>query len=110
RGLPEYHQGAIQVVASVEPGKPTSHAQVKSWLDTLGWVPQHFKYVKEPDGSQRKIPQISNEMGDGLCESIKILFSKEPVLMELDSLFIIAHRIGLLNGFLKNVDNKGYLT
>lgn len=108
KGYPEYHLGTIRVPVSEELGNPGSHAQLKSWLDSLGWIPETFNYVKEKDGSQKRIPQLSTKDGE-LCDSVKKLFEKEPKLEELDGLFKIRHRIGLLNGFLENKDENGFL-
>lgn len=107
--LPEYHIGTIKVKTGENKGNPGSFQQIKDWLDSLGWKPQTFKYVKEPDGSQRKIPQISADDGSGICPSVKELYEIEPRLIELEDLFIIRHRIGLLKGFLERVSEDGYL-
>lgn len=88
-----------------------SHDQIKDWLYSLGWVPEHIKHVRNKDtGEVKKIPQIGSKAaaleGTGeICDSIKILFEKEPALEILEGLFVTSHRISLLKGFLKNQKN-----
>lgn len=114
RGLPEYHNGAIEIETHREDGNPGSHAQLKDWLFSLGWIPRTFKIVKEfnEEGGQvnRKIPQISSDDDTGVCMSIKDLFSKEPILIQLEDLFVIRHRKGLMKAFLDKVDENGFVT
>jgi hypothetical protein len=87
--------------------KPTSSKQVKDWLFGLGWKPRNFKYVREDSGNYRKIPQVKNADGDGVCDSIKELYGKEPNLEYLDGLSVLSHRIPILQGFLDNCDEGG---
>lgn len=111
--LPIDHASPITIETGREPGNPNSTDQVKSWLFSLGWVPDVFKYIKEEkDGvsSQRAIPQINKIYPEeGVADSILALREKEPAIEYLDSLSIISHRIGILKGFLENVDSEGYL-
>lgn len=109
RGLPDYHLGTIQVKISEEDGNPGSHAQLKKWLFNIGWIPQTFKYVKEDDGTLRKVPQLSKDGEPDICDSVKLLFDKEPSLKSLQGLFILKHRIGILDGFIENKDDNNFL-
>lgn len=107
-GLPPDYNQPIKIVAGTEKGNPGSHTQLKRWLDSLGWEPQTFKWSKdEVHNLVKKIPQISNSDGTGVCNSIKALYIKEPVLENLDGLFVIRHRIGLLKGFQREMDESG---
>jgi DNA polymerase family A len=107
--LPPSYEGTVDVVKGYEPGNPASSSQIKSWLDSLGWVPRTFKYVKEKDKKElRAIPQINLELGKGICDSIKELYDQEPSLELLDGLSILQHRIGILRGFLSN-QKDGYI-
>lgn len=108
KGLPEYHLGTIRVPVSEEAGNPGSHAQLKNWLFSLGWIPETYKYVKEDDGTQRKIPQLSKEGEPEICDSVKKLYDKVPELDALEGLFVLRHRMGILEGFLQNHIN-GFL-
>ena len=111
-GLPADYNGTIEVVTSEEQGNPGSHPQIKDWLYSLGWEPETFKYDRNKETNEvRQIPQINlpKEKGGGLCPSIKRLFDKEPNLELLDGLFVVAHRISILKGFLENVDEDGYI-
>lgn len=114
KGLPIDHSDPIEIEILREPGNPNSPAQLKKWLFDLGWVPQEFKYAKEPDPNNpertinRPIPQISTQ-DDGICPSIKLLYEKEPKLENLENLFVIKHRVGILEGWLENVSEDGYL-
>ena len=106
--LPPEYEGEIKIVKGEEEPKPTSHTQVKAWLDSLGWIPRTFKFVKDDlHNITKQIPQINT--GEGVCESVKDLYEREPALENLDGLYVIAHRIGILKGFLRDKSEDGYL-
>ncbi len=109
--LSEDYEGNIEYVWKVEEPKPTSPSQIKDWLFGLGWVPENFSFKRDSDGSTRQIPQIRVDDGDEktLCPSVKDLFKVEPALELLEGLSVITHRIGILKGFLDNVDEDGYV-
>lgn len=98
--LPKDFDGVIEEVVAYDPPNPGSPVQVKEWLSSMGWKPQTFKFVKEDDGTTRKIPQINLEHGGGLCPSVLKLADSNPAVSLLDALGVISHRIGILNGFL----------
>lgn len=88
-----------------------SHIQIKNWLYSLGWVPQHIKFVRNKEtGETKEIPQIGSKEKDGtLCPSIVVLFEKEPKLKLLEGLSIIIHRLAIFEGFLRdNIDGRLY--
>lgn len=94
----------IEVILEHIDGNPSSTDQIKDWLFSLGWKPQTFKQNKKKED----VPQINQEHGKGICESIKKLFTKEPALENLDGLSILNHRIPLLKSFLE-YENDGYV-
>lgn len=107
--LPDYHVGTVKVPSGkIEKGNPKSPAQVKAWLFSYGWIPQTFGYVKEDDGTLRKVPQV-NTKDDGICPSVKLLYDKNPDLEHIEGLGVLSHRIGILEGFLQKVSLDGYL-
>lgn len=111
-GLPEDYDGEVEVVKEWKEPNPGSHDQIKSWLYDLGWIPTTFKYDRDKEtGEVRQIPQVQQDKtkGPGLCSSVKKLYDKEPKLEVLDGLSILTHRISVLNGFLNNVDEDGYV-
>jgi len=108
-GLDREYDEPLRLEKSREVGNPNSHQQLKDWLFALGWIPVTFKYEKEDDGSVRKIPQVSLPKGKGICPSVKLLYQVEPKLKELDMFYVIKHRTGLLSGFLRDVDENGFL-
>jgi len=107
-GLDEAHDEPLKLEKTREAGNPGSHAQLKEWLFSLGWDPLTFKYEREDNGKMRKIPQISLPRGEGLCPSVKELYQVEPRLVELDMLFVVKHRVGILSGFLRD-QKDGFL-
>jgi hypothetical protein len=109
QGLPHAFPGPITVVTQVEEPNPNSPEQIKEWLHSLGWEPITFKYVKEEDGSERKIPQVKLSQSPNLCASVLALQERSPAIAELAGLSVLNHRIGLLKGFLKNADSEGFL-
>lgn len=110
-GLPEAHSDAVEYVKEYKQPNPGSSDQVKDWLFSLGWKPQTFNHVKNDDGTLRKIPQIQQDKtkGPGLCQSILDMLEDHPELSPLEGLSILTHRLSILNGFLDNVDNNGYV-
>src|SRR5690606_34588056 len=110
--LPEDHEEDIEEIIGYDDPNPNSHQQLKNWLYSLGWVPQTIKTQRnKKTGELREIPQINKESqkGGGVCESIKLLYDKEPNLELLDGYFILNHRISILSGFLRD-QQEGWLT
>lgn len=101
-----YTTKSMVVEVGREQGNPNSSDQVKMWLFDLGWQPRTYKFVREDDGSERKIPQIRKD-GE-LCESVLELADKEPSITILDGLSVLTHRIGLLKGMLVS-QRDGYV-
>jgi hypothetical protein len=109
KGLPLDYDGEVEIITGYEEGNPNSTDQKKDWLYSLGWVPRTFKEKKDKEtGEVKQIPQINLEHGKGICDSIKDLYEKEPSLELLDGLSVLQHRIGILNGFLRDQED-GYL-
>lgn len=90
-----------------EQGNPCSHSQLKSWLIELGWQPITFKTSK---ATGENVPQVSLPFGAGLCPSVKDLFETHPFLEELDGLFMLRHRLGLVESFFDNLDSNNMVT
>lgn len=90
---------------------PGSDVQLKNWLFSLGWQPATFKISKSKGNKGAKIPQVSLPFGQGICQSVKDLYTVEPLLQELEGYFKIKHRIGVFKSYLKNeVDGKVFAT
>lgn len=110
RGLPATYDGEVETIVSSVAGNPNSHVQVKDWLYSLGWVPQTFKYKRDKEtGDVKSIPQINLEHGAGICPSVSKLYAHDPNLELLEGLGVLQHRIGILNGFLRDVSSDGYV-
>ena len=107
-GLPPEHKEPVEVVVSYEGPNPDSSLQVKNWLFSMGWEPATFKYEREEDGSTRAIPQVRNKDKE-LCASVKLLIERQPEVGLLDGLTVANHRISILEGFLENVDEEGFV-
>lgn len=110
QGLKKDHSLPISIVDKVEPPKPTSPAQIKDWLFSLGWEPCTFKYVKEDDGSTRTIPQIKKLDEPELTDSVVALIDEHPEVAHLEGLSMVSHRLATLHGFLENVDEDGFIS
>ena len=104
-GLPFDTDKEIITVIGEEPPNPGSVPQIKDWLKRLGWKPKTFKFAKE---TGKAIPQIKGSDGS-LCESVSKLISDHPELSHLETMTVVKHRIGLVKGFLDNVDSDGYV-
>lgn len=107
--LPDNYPGEVKELIDKKPPNPNSHEQVKAWLYSLGWKPVTFKYVKEEDGTTRKIPQVREEHSEDLCPSVLVLADRSASIHDLQGLGIINHRISILNGFLSYAGEGGYV-
>lgn len=102
--------GEINIEVSEEEGNPNSPIQVKDWLYSHGWKPETFKYVRDKEtGDTKAIPQINLEHGAGICLSVSKLYDVCPDFELLEGLGVIQHRIGILNGFMRDVSRDGFL-
>lgn len=109
-GLAVNYDKEIKVLYKHVPPNAGAHGQLKDWLTQLGWVPETFKYVREKDSqSQRKIPQIKDADTGELCPSVERLIAKEPAIEYLREMSVVKHRLGVCEGFLRNVDEEGYV-
>lgn len=96
-----------KIIGWKEPNS-NSHSQIKDWLNSLGWKPEHIKHVRDKKTNEvKKIPQIGSKEGQGeLCNSVKKLFEKEPKLQILDGYSVLSHRISIFEGFLESHENS----
>lgn len=107
------HTPEVEIIKSWEDPNPNSTDQLKNWLYSLGWVPEHIKHVRDKKKNEiRKIPQIASKNGGGeICDSVKKLIEKEPSLNALAGLSVISHRIGIFKAFLDyEQDDRLYAT
>lgn len=98
----------LSIFKRYEKPNPGSHDQIKAWLFSLGWEPCSFKTNKKG----KEVPQISDQNPDKkgeLAPSVLRLIEIEPALEVLAGLFVLRHRASILEGFLENVDEEGYL-
>lgn len=108
QGLPSSYEGEVEYISGYDTPKPTSTAQVKDWLFSLGWEPDIYNDVVNKSGPN-SVPQIKDKEKN-LCKSVLALVEKEPAIKELEDLTTIIHRAGYLKGFLKNHDSDGNIT
>lgn len=96
--------GEIKTIKSYDEPNPQSPQQIKDWLFSLGWIPETFKYDKNEDGSERKIPQIYIPQSGGmLCQSIEKLADETEEVQALVGLGVVKHRKGSIQGFLDSL-------
>lgn len=81
-----------------EDPNPGSPPQIQKWLDILGWEPITFKVSK---ATGKRLPQVSLPFGQGICPSVKELYEDNPNLVELENYYMLRHRKGLFNSYLK---------
>lgn len=91
----------LKFVSGSKPSNAGSHSQMKSFLFSLGWEPDTYK----TNDKGELVPQISNEDRE-VSESVKALYSKEPRLKELEGIYMLSHRAGVLKGFLENAKDN----
>tara|TARA_R110002020_G_scaffold216046_2_gene423404 strand:+ start:4735 stop:6567 length:1833 start_codon:yes stop_codon:yes gene_type:complete len=97
---------SLRVKTGEEKANPNSVQQVKDWLFMLGWEPRTFKFMREEDGSTRKLEQIRKD-GE-LCPSVLDLVDQEPAISLLDGLTVLTHRIGIIKSFV-DMEKNGYV-
>lgn len=111
QGLDKDYDGEVEIISRYDDPNPNSVPQVKSWLFSLGWKPEEFKYEKDEFGNERAIPQIRVEDKDRnkvLCPSVLELIEDNPSVEILEGLSIIQHRLSIFKGFLEN-ERDGWL-
>ena len=109
-GDPMDYMGELTAITGYKDPNAGSPTQLKDWLYSMGWEPESFKFVRNKETNQtRKIPQIKNQETDELCDSIERLIEFQPALNHLREMSIVKHRLGVVQGFLKNVDEHGYV-
>lgn len=92
----------VKVPDKIEQPNPDSPSQVKDWLLSLGWKPCTYNYVKEDNGTDRRIPQVRNPLTRELTPSVLALAEKVPEVEVLAGLSVLQHRASILKGFLEN--------
>lgn len=106
----------IKALKGYKPPNANSHSQLKDWLFSLGWEPETFKFVRNKEtGETKNIPQISKKDDDGnpeICQSLHRLAEEHPDagIEHLIGLGVYKHRLSIVNGFLRDVDDDGFLT
>lgn len=97
-------------INAYKPPNAGSSIQVKKWLYSLGWVPETFEFVRNKNTNEvKKIPKIKDPITENICTSVEILIEKEPSLEYLREMSIIRHRLAVVRGLLKNVDEDGFV-
>ena len=83
-------------------------------ISTLGekWI-QKLKEQGKPADYRGEItdaiPQLKDAFSENLCSSVSKLIEVEPAIKHLQGLYVIEHRMGILKGFLRDVDEDGYI-
>lgn len=96
----------VKYICGYEDPNPNSHTQVKDWLLSLGWIPEIFITNDSKKSDNKKVPQIRDK-NKNLCSSVLRIAKDNPDVMQLEQLSVVNHRISVLEGLLKNVDDKG---
>lgn len=98
----------IEVIVKLEEPNPGSVSQVKDWLFSLGWEPKFYDHRRDSASMEDGVPQIKDTSGE-LCESVKRLSKEHPAVSALEKITTIKHRIGTVEGYLKNMTPSGFL-
>lgn len=110
QGLPLDHTADLKEQTGWKPPNAASHQQMKAWLYSLGWKPETFVFKRDKETNEvKKIEQIKDKESGELCNSIKRLVKDHPELQFLDNLSVVTHRKGVVDGFLRNVDDEGFV-
>lgn len=106
----------VKVLTGYKEANANSYPQIKDWLFSLGWIPETFKFDRNKEtGETRQIPQITVKDEDGnpdICPSLHKLAKANPGkgVEHLIGLGVIKHRVSVVSGFLRDVDDDGFLT
>lgn len=111
KGISEDYEGDVEYIKDYKEPNPASSSQVKDWLYSLGWVPEHIKFVRNKETNETKqIPQTTDKNDrTEICPSVKKLVVKEPAIDALAGLSVINHRIGILEGFLRDKNENDFV-
>lgn len=105
-GVDPWTTEEVSVIQGWKDPNPNSHPQLKDWLFSLGWIPCTFKQNEKG----KEVPQISDLQDKSkLTPSVERLKDIEPAVEALEGYFLLNHRLSILNGFLDNVDENGYI-
>jgi hypothetical protein len=104
--LEDDYEGEIEEILSYGEPNPNSVKQKKDWLYSLGWIPQTFKHNRDKVTNEVKIVEQIMTEEKMLCPSILKLIEKEPAIESFDGLTVLTHRMGLLKGFLSNMNDN----
>jgi hypothetical protein len=127
----------LKTLKEYEPPSASSPLQIKSFLFSKGWVPLTFKYEKDEElfaawvaskpkeGAQRgswtawkakkpperEIPQVTKAGEDGkeLCQSVLDLAEEIPEIMLYADYNVAKHRLGVVDGFLRDLRDGKWL-
>ena len=92
----------VKYIASYKDPNPSSNAQIKNWLFSLGWTPTIYKITILKDGTTNRVPQLQ-DADKNLCPNITALSTTHEELEVLEGLFLLIHRQGVLLSFLENL-------
>lgn len=113
QGLPRGTEGPVGYISGYEDSNPSSPAQVKEWLFSLGWKPCHYKYVRDKEtGDERKTEQVrystaGHPRKGELTDSVLALKEKDPAVEILEGLTVATHRMAIFKSFLEKSDQSG---
>ena len=106
-GLPADNTKDVRIIKGWEEPNPQSHSQIKSWLESLNWQPDVFRYERNKETNERKaIPQVLDENKE-LTPSVKLLAEEVPELYLIEGLGVVNHRIALVSGLLETANKNG---
>ena len=104
--LPSTHTERVKYLTGYKDPNSGSPVQIKDWLYSLGWKPELFNYERDKETNETKrIPQIKDTDKGVLCPNIIELAKTTPELNYLEDMSIIAHRKGVVTGFIKGADS-----
>lgn len=115
----------IKVLSKYNPPNAGSSDQIKALLFSHGWKPQTFEFKRDealmqewvdggfrgPKPKPRAIPQINKEGENGkeLCPSVLKLAEKVPEIMHYQKYTMIKHRLDMVKGMLRDMDEYGFI-
>lgn len=129
--------GGFKILSSYGPPSANSPVQIKEFLYSKGWIPATFKYEKDEEAfaawiaskpkegarrgawtewknsrpPEREIPQVTKAGDDGkeLCESVLDLAEEVPEIMLYADYNVAKHRLGVLDGFARDLREGKWL-
>lgn len=107
--LPNHYDKPIKLIIGHKKPNPGSVQQIKDFLFSKGWNPCTYKFTTDKDDNPKQVPQITELNSPDLTKSVQLLIKDNPEIAFYEGIGQAKHRLGLLEGMLKEVGSDGFI-